>query len=412
MKKVLMVGAGIGQLYLSKKVKERGDYLIAVTLPGNQPVIKIADKVYYQNVFDKEAVLKIAQEESVDAVVSDQNDRMMPTVAYVSEKMNLPGLRIDQVDSFCNKNRFRDLCDDLGIPVPPHLKVEAGSIPEKIPNLPFPRIVKPADSQSSLGVRKVWNEAECHMAIVEALEYSSSKTAIVESFFEGKEVAVEGFVYKGDYYHLGIGDRTYFDLENLFIPSQTIFPSCLDDVVVAKILDCEKRLAKHVNPEFAITHSEYLYNPDTQEICIVESALRGGGMYISSHLIPFYAGIDPADLLLDCATRKELDMPAIFGRKTESSSAYVSFYLPEGKIVDIKGLSELKELPGVKMLFLDDVKVGCKTTKISHKGQRMGPIIFAAKNRESLENTISELQSVLSITVDDTDGVSRGIIWS
>ena len=134
-------------------------------------------------------------------------------------------------------------------------------------------------------------------------------------------------------------------------------------------------------------------------------------MYISSHLIPFYAGIDPADLLLDCATRKELDMPAIFGRKTESSSAYVSFYLPEGKIVDIKGLSELKELPGVKMLFLDDVKVGCKTTKISHKGQRMGPILLMGDSRKSMERYILRIREILHIEVKCANGIIGDIIW-
>lgn len=92
MKKILMIGAGIGQLYLSKKIKERGDFLIVVTLPGNQPVIEIADKVYYNDVFDKEGVLQIAEKEKIDAVISDQNDTMMPTVAAVAEALNIPGL--------------------------------------------------------------------------------------------------------------------------------------------------------------------------------------------------------------------------------------------------------------------------------------------------------------------------------
>ena len=108
MKRVLIVGAGIGQVFLARKIKALGHYLVTVTLPGNQPVIDIADKVRYENVFNKEGVLAIAREEKVDAVISDQNDMMMPTVAYVAEHMGLPGNGIKVVHDYCDKNAFRD----------------------------------------------------------------------------------------------------------------------------------------------------------------------------------------------------------------------------------------------------------------------------------------------------------------
>ena len=87
MKKILIIGAGIGQVFIAKKIKARGYYLITVTQKGNYPVIGIADKVYYENVFNKEAVLEIARNEQVNGVISDQNDMMMPVVAYVAEHL-------------------------------------------------------------------------------------------------------------------------------------------------------------------------------------------------------------------------------------------------------------------------------------------------------------------------------------
>ena len=155
MKKILMIGAGVGQVFLSKKIKERGDYLITVTMPGNQPVINIADKVIFNDVFDKEGVLKLVKNEGIDGVISDQNDMMMPTVSYVAEKMSLPGVKILQINAYCDKNHFRANCDILNIPVPKHTKVINIEIPEDFKSVPFPWIVKPADSQSSLGVEKV-----------------------------------------------------------------------------------------------------------------------------------------------------------------------------------------------------------------------------------------------------------------
>ena len=81
--KVLVIGAGIGQVPISLLAKKRGCYLIVVTIPGNYPCIEIADKVYYINIYDREEILRVAREENIDAVISDQNDLMMTTVSYI-----------------------------------------------------------------------------------------------------------------------------------------------------------------------------------------------------------------------------------------------------------------------------------------------------------------------------------------
>lgn len=411
MKKILMIGAGIGQLYLSKKIKQRGDYLITVTLPGHQPVVDIADKVCYIDVFDREGVLKVAQEEGIDAVISDQNDLMMPTVAYVAEKMGLPGLRVLQVDSFCNKNHYRDNCDRLGIPVPKHIEVKNVGIPNEFESINFPWIVKPADSQSSVGVAKVNNRQEYLKAIEKALDYSKSHTAILEEFFEGKEVVVEGFIYHGKYYNLGFADRKYFDLDRLFIPSQTIFPSALDENVQKEMIRCEEKMAEYISPEFAIVHSEYLYNEEKGDFRVVESALRGGGVYISSHLIPLYSDIDINELLLDCAVGREIDVESVLARRKNKASAYICFYLPEGEVVRTEGLDSIRLIDSVKMVCLDDVKVGDKTPPMTHKGQRLGPIIVSGKNREDIDSNISKIQGTLDIKVKSKEGKLYNINW-
>lgn len=411
MKKILMVGAGIGQIFLSKKIKQRNECLITVTLPGHQPVIEIADKVCYNNVFDKEGVLRIAREESVDAVISDQNDTMMPTVAYVAENMNLPGLRMAQVDAYCNKNHFRDNCDKLGVPVPKHVEVHEVKVPEEFDNVPFPWIVKPADAQSSVGVEKVNNREEYLAAIEKAIGYSKIGSAILEEFFVGQELVVEGFVYKGKYYNLGFADRKYFELDRFFIPSQTVFPSTIDKDVLDAITACEERMTEYTKPDFAIVHSEYIYNVDTKEFRVVESALRGGGVYISSHLVPMYSGIDINETLIDCICGKVVDMEALMSQRNNKAAGYVCFYLPEGTITSVEGMEAARNLRFVQMMCVDDVKVGEKIPALTHKGQRLGPIIVMGENREDIEKNIALLQQTIKVTVKGKDGNEYNINW-
>lgn len=411
MKRVLMIGAGIGQIFLAKKIKARGHYLIVVTLPGNQPVIEIADKVCYEDVLNKDAVLDIAKREFVDAVISDQNDLMMPTVAYVAEHLGLPGNSTQVIRNYCNKNVFRDNCDKIGIPSPKHCSVSALEIPEKMKNVPLPWVVKPADAQSSVGVKKVNTLEEYYTAVKVAIEVSKTHTAIVEEFFKGQELVAEGFIYKGKYYNLGFADRKYFELDNLFIPSQTIFPSLVPKTVLNKICDCEEKMAALVKPDFAIVHSEYLYNAESCEYRVVESALRGGGVYISSHLVPAYSSIDINETLIDAMLGKEVNMEALMDQFNYHAAAYVCFYLPEGKVSKIQGIEDIKSMPSVFQLFLDDFIEGRETHKIIHKGMRMGPILVKDENRDALEREIEKIQNTLCAEVVSPEGIVKGINW-
>lgn len=411
MPKVLMIGAGIGQVYLCSIIKKRGLKLIVVTIPGNYPCISLADKVYYVDIFDKQKVLEVAVLEKIDIVISDQNDLMMPTVAYIAETLNLPGNTVSQINAYCNKNIFRDNCQTLSIPSPKHTKTQTIKIPESFKNIPFPWVVKPEDSQSSIGVSKVNNIDEYTDAVIVALNASRNKSAIIEEFFIGKEIVAEGFIYKGIYYNLGFADRIYFDTIEYFIPSQTIFPSNISIELQKQIIAYETRMARYIKPDFAIVHSEYLINEDTNRICIVESALRGGGVYISSHLIPEYTGININELLLDCCMGKKIDI-SIFERKINqrNASAYICFYLPQGIVQSIIGVEHISRLQYVIKCDIN-ISIGDKTQEITTKGQRLGPIIIKGNNRIDIERKISYVQSLLDIKVVDCNGNVYGPVW-
>ena len=410
MEKLLVIGAGIGQVPIIKKAKKRGIHVTTVTLPGEQPGIKMADEVFYCDIFDRDKIVDYAQKNGITAVISDQNDLMNPTVAYVAEKLKLPGNTYDQVISYCNKNIYRDNCDKIGNPTPVHVAVDSSDF-EGL-NCSLPWIVKPADSQSSVGVQKIDNKSDLKTALDSALNYSKSHSAIVEEFFVGKEIVCEGFIEDGEFYLLCFGDRRYFKLKDLLIPSQTIFPSTIKKELLYGVLECEKRMAQYIKPRFAIVHSEYLINEDENKICVVESALRGGGVYISSHLMPYATGIDINEVLLDKTLGNKIDIREVLKKRNEAASGYICFYLPEGVVTSISGIQELKNLPYVKMICIEDIRIGQKTEPMLHKGMRKGPILVTGKDRNDIEENIRKVQETLQINVRCTDGSTKGIIWN
>lgn len=75
MKKLMILGAGVYQVPLIKRAKEKGLYTIVVSIPGDYPGFKLADKIYYENTTDCEKILEIAQKENIDGIVNSRNRR-------------------------------------------------------------------------------------------------------------------------------------------------------------------------------------------------------------------------------------------------------------------------------------------------------------------------------------------------
>ena len=92
MKKLMILGAGVYQVPLIKRAKEKGLYTIVVSIPGDYPGFKLADKIYYENTTDCEKILEIAQKENIDGIVTAGTDVAVVTVGRVCDAMKLCGI--------------------------------------------------------------------------------------------------------------------------------------------------------------------------------------------------------------------------------------------------------------------------------------------------------------------------------
>ena len=408
MKKVLIIGAGIGQTNIVKTARRKGCHVTVVSIQGNYPCITLADDFFECDIYDRDRIAKFAKEHHIDAVISDQNDLMMPTVAYVAEKLSLPGNTLEQQLSYTDKNKFRSICDKINVPVPEHIAVNVNTMPTDL-NIPLPWIIKPADSQSSIGITKITSLREYSTAVEFALSKSKRREAIVENFFVGTEFVCEGFVYNGRYYNLMFGDRRYFD--GTLLPCQTLFPTnILSRSIQNQIIECETKIAAEVNPSFGIVHSEYLVNLKTGEFRIIDTALRGGGVYISSHLVPLTTNIDINSILIDCALGENVNIDDLLNNIRTKSSAYICFKLPSGVVQSIAGIDEIKQLPDVHKCDIN-LHIGQKIHPINNKGDRLGPIIISGNNRDEIERNINYIKSLLKIKVNNDHKTDSDVIW-
>jgi carbamoyl-phosphate synthase large subunit len=412
MRSVLILGASSLQIPLIEFVKKRGFRTIVVSIPGHYPGFRIADKSIYCDIRDAEAILSQILGENIVAVLTDETDIAVPTVAEIAEKLGLCGNSPAIAKVYSNKFLMREACRRAGVPVPNYIHVSKDSEIEKLcRDVNFPAMMKPEDNQGSRGVFKVENVGDISNHIADSLSFSSSNQVIIEEFFQGKEYVVEGFVIDGQYVNWGVAERRYFDIAGLFIPSQTIFPAIIDDDIKIELIKAEERLHHYLNPSFGMIHSEYIVNSNNGEFVLVETALRGGGVYISSHLVPLYTGYDNYSLLLDCSLGKNHKVSDIKFDTKSKSSAYMCFYLPPGTIESVSGVDKIESSPQVTLACLDDIKVGKTIFPIENKTQRLGPIIISAENRKELEEVMKYVMDTLQIVVRTVTGEKEKSRW-
>ena len=114
-KNILVFGANTLQLPLINKINGLGYNSIVVTLVPREPGTKIAKTVILEDFCNEKLMVEIAQKYNVIGVVTDQTDIPIRSIAYVCEKLGLPGISYITARLFTDKYLMREKCKQLGI---------------------------------------------------------------------------------------------------------------------------------------------------------------------------------------------------------------------------------------------------------------------------------------------------------
>ena len=407
MKKLLVLGAGNYQLPLILKSKEMGIYTVAISPDGDYPGLKAADKVYYQDARDEKKALEVAKKEKIDGVTTDQGELFVRAVAYVAENMGLPGIGYENAKIFTNKYKMREKCMDLGIPTIDYKLVssyeEALEFSEK---LEAPSIIKPIDSSGSRGVTKINTIKDLKRHFDEAAGYALEGDVIIERFIEGNEMEVDSIAAGGKSKTLMYADLESFDIPNIFASTTRLYPSVAEPGTITKLLDLNQKIMDSFGLKIGLSHSEYMRDKNG-EIYLIEAAARGGGTYISSHIAQLQSGINTAEFLVKTALGEITEVPEF--EANQCHCGYVAFYLPQGELISVDGITEVENLPYVAQTTMHTIKLGAVTKAFEDKRNRHA-VILSAGSREELLERIETVRDSLKIKVKTSDGI-RGPIW-
>lgn len=408
MDNILVLGAGALQIPLIECVQKRGYNPVVMSLNPEEPGMKMVKDTIIDDFCNEENVLEWAKKYNIKAVVTDQTDLPVKTIAYVNEKLGLFGIDYKTACLFTNKYLMRERCKELGIKTLRYSLVhsldEAISFYESLNCCSV--ILKPINNQGSKGVYKIESRDELEYKYQEAMKYSRNEPLLIEEFIVGSELVIEGIAVDNDVENLICGDTFYFSsIPDTFSAKQRIFPSRQKKEIIEKALSLNKKIIRGFGLTRGLTHAEYIIFEN--DIYLLEIAARGGGVYICSDIVPLMTNFNTTDFILDMALFEEIQKPKL--QTNNNVVCYIAFYLPEGVITRVKGINDVKNKKYVHHHNLDCITVGKKIGANTDKTSRFFMVIDA-ESFEEMNSHISEIQSLLDVSVVNESGIGE-IIW-
>ncbi len=190
----LMLDAGFASLPLQHAVKASGFRTLVCSGKAGDAGMKYADASRLQNYADTDAVLAIAREEKIAALLPGVTDVSYLSGCRVAHSLGLPGFDTPDVsDTIFLKDKFRAWALSKGLPVP-----QAAWTADQARQLTLPLLVKPVDAYSGNGITKVTDWAMLDTAIETARSASPGKQYVVENFCEGALYSHSAFIRNGE----------------------------------------------------------------------------------------------------------------------------------------------------------------------------------------------------------------------
>jgi biotin carboxylase len=380
MKKIMILGAGIYQVPLIKKAKEKGIYTIVASIPGDYPGFIIADKVYYTNTVDEDAILSLARKENIDGIMTTGTDVAVRTIGHVCDKMKLAGVSEKTAVLTTDKAKMKECFYRSGVRTADFKVVHnLEEVYKACENLQFPVIFKCVDKSGSRGIKKVLCESEIRQTFIFSKSYSNKDYIVIEKYLEGYEIGLDGYVDEKQGLLLPHEKINYFNGFTC-VPRGHIFPYQCDKELYRDIINQAQKAIS------ALGLNKCFFNMDIMIVdnkaFIIEVGARTGATCIPE-LISEYCGFDIYDKMIDCALGKTIDV------SYKDTTPCVAELLISDRDGIIKGYDcESINNPNVKQIHMD-YAIGDTVREFKVGPDRIGNIVVCG---QSVEEAISLLE--------------------
>lgn len=396
MDKLMIIAGGDWQVPITRKAKELGLYVISSNLYPDSPAFRFADACETADVLDVQTNLSYAEKHHPDAVITDQSDIAVPTVASICQTLGLPGIGTAKAELFTNKYKMREFCKQHGFASPDFCLCFDLEQAEAFLNKRGRMIIKPVDSQSSRGVFIIENLEQLREKFPESMQYSHSQKAVLaEEYIDGTEFTVDGIKTDKEYMVLAVSEKQHY-AENPNVASGLFFSMKNDRFDYDALRRTNRELVLAMGLPFGLTHAEYKYQDG--KFYLIEIAARGGGTRISSDIVPIMSGVDSNAALIRMALGQDVALEPHWSQERCAVLQFLSFR--PGRVKKVLGLEKIRAMPGVDDFGLS-FEEGQEILPMHDDRSRQGYYIAYAESRKELLELQKKIEGELQIVYDE-----------
>jgi len=389
-KKLLLQGAGRGNLGIAKVAKENGVYVIITGLGGVYPCNSYADKFCIVDIKNADAVLKVAQAEKIDGAIICCSDTGLKAIGRCNDVLGLTGLSEKAANESSNKLLMKERLAGAGIRTAKFCKIKnEEELHDAIDKIGYPLIIKAVDLQGSRGINIVREPINLAEAFQETMELSGQDYCIIEEFIEGREYGAQAFVYNGDVlFVLPHGDETFM---------------CKTAVPVGHYMPYEmpKTLYEDTCEQIKMAIETMEFNNCAVNVDLIE---KDGKAYIieltgrvGANCLPEltgnYFGINYYEMILATCLGED---PLLYWNKRQKPCATSARMIRSEKNGIVKSIS-VPNISGVTINLF--IKEGSEVRIFTNCNDAIGEIIVRAKNLDECNRIMQEALSSMKIEI-------------
>ena len=393
MKKILILGAGVYQVPLIKRAKERGYYVIAASNNQTDPGVKCADEFLNIDTMDKLNLLKYSESTGIDGVTTTGTDVAVPSIGFICDTLQLPGISEYTANLATNKIAMKSKFKEYNVPTPDFSVIKSNDeLFKYAQNNGFPFVVKVPDSSGSRGLTIVNDFSELDNAYNKAMGVSRSGLIIVEEYINGIEYIANILIVNGKVSEAFI----YNNIKTkppVTVPIGTSCPSRLPLHIQHETVKVFNIVVKALKIKNAICNADVMLTDEGVKILEVGARI---GSVSSPEVIKLYYGVNLYDVALDLALN---NIPHV-QKECLKPAAYHIISSPESGLLRHQSFPcELLEDPNIISIDFD-YPLNTPVRKFKTGPDRIGNIVVTGETSIAAENFAAQVLRSIRIEVE------------
>jgi biotin carboxylase len=379
-RRLLVLGAGAGQLGILEAAAERGLYVVAVDRDPAAPGFRHAERRAIVSVEDEPAIDRLAAAEQVGGVIAPGIDFPVAIAARVAARHNLPHPLEPQVAQLAiSKLKQRERLAEAGVPHTPfRVCAAADEAVEAAAELGFPCVLKPPDRQGQRGLSIVEAQEGVGDAFALALDAARGPVVLVEKLVAGRELTVNAFSVGGAFHPLTVTDRVVAEPPAFGVALAHVWPSEEPREVVEAAVSVACAAAEALGVRDGPTYTQVLVGEGGPVVGELAARLGGGH---DAELCEAALGVDLNGLAIAAAFRDEIPAETLRVRDAAGGACVRFLVSPEGTVGAVEGVDRAGGSDGVVWVRVYR-EPGDESRPLRQGSDRAGAVLAVGESRK------------------------------